>query len=232
VGSAVVEALAAEDVSFVLGYYNGEARARAAAEVAVERGAVAMCLPIDVGDGEAVRVAVEQARERIGAITDVVHAPAIGTGCGLADVSRRTLTKVVSVTGLGLTRVVRALESSLPRGASIVAITSPGATRYIPGYGPVGVAKAVMDASVRSLARDLTPRGIRVNAISPYIVDSPSARSNAFLEPITQEFRARTPAGAGVSGGDVGRVVAWLLDPATPVSGRVVAVDGGSLSYV
>jgi len=116
-------------------------------------------------------------------------------------------------------------------GGVIVSITSAGATRVIPDYVTVGASKAAQEALVRYLAVELAPKNIRVNAVSPGVVDTDALRHFDFLrrdEGIIERVVANTPAGDLVLKEDVAGVVAFLCSPAARmICGQVIVVDGG-----
>jgi len=112
----------------------------------------------------------------------------------------------------------------------IVAITSPGSHRVIPDYVSVGASKAALESLTRYLAVELAPRHIRVNAVSPGIVETDALKHFAILqnpEVITRAVE-NTPAGRLVTLQDVANVVAFLCSPeAEMICGQVIIVDGG-----
>ena len=83
----------------------------------------------------------------------------------------------------------------MPAGGRIIAISSLGASRSMPGYGFVGASKAALEALARSLAQELGPRGIRVNVVSAGVVDTDALAYFANREALLADFARRTPAG-------------------------------------
>lgn len=124
-----------------------------------------------------------------------------------------------------LLRLVPALAELMPSGGRVVAVSSNGATRVIPGYVGLGVAKAALESLVRYLAVELAPRGIAVNAVSTGKLDKGPDTPNAEMLPM---LAARTPAGRLTVPADVADVVALLCaDEAAWIHGQVITVDGG-----
>ena len=109
----------------------------------------------------------------------------------------------------------------------MVAISSLGAARVLPDYTLVGVSKAALEALVRYLAVELSPQGIRVNAVSSSLVETDALghfpqRQKMF------ESAAKSPAGRLVTKEDVAEAVAFLVGPqAAMIRGQVLIVDGG-----
>jgi enoyl-[acyl-carrier protein] reductase III len=110
----------------------------------------------------------------------------------------------------------------------IVAISSLGANRRMPGYGFIGASKAALESLVRTLAQELGPRGIRVNAVSAGVVDTDALRFFPDRETLLSSFAERAPAGAILSAEDVaGAVYLLCLPEAAMVTGHTLVVDGG-----
>lgn len=115
-------------------------------------------------------------------------------------------------------------------GGWIVNISSPGSVRVLPDYVAVGMSKAALEALTRYLAVELAPDGIRVNAVSPGIVETDALQHFAFASDPNLIPRAiqTTPAGRLVTSVDVAEVVAFLCSPAAEmIRGQVIVVDGG-----
>jgi enoyl-[acyl-carrier protein] reductase III len=115
-------------------------------------------------------------------------------------------------------------------GGSIVSLTSPGSTRVLPDYVVVGASKAAIESLTRYLAVELAPREIRVNAVSPGIVETDALKHFDVLnkQGVIQKAIAATPAGRLVTPEDVAGVVGFLCSPeAGMIRGQVIVVDGG-----
>jgi len=116
----------------------------------------------------------------------------------------------------------------LDKGARIFAMTSAGASRVLPQYGPVSAAKAVLESHIRQLAVELAPAGITANAILAGVADTPSLRQIPGHEKIAEAARLRNPHHRLTMPEDVARCIAALCHPATYwLTGNVLHVDGG-----
>jgi enoyl-[acyl-carrier protein] reductase III len=124
--------------------------------------------------------------------------------------------------------LARACAPEMEAGSSIVGVSSLGSTRVMENYVLVGASKAALESVVRYLAVELSPRGIRVNAVSAGLVETGALEHFPNREEMLSSSRARTPAGRMVEPEDVAAAVAYLCSPdAEMVRGHVLVVDGG-----
>ena len=116
----------------------------------------------------------------------------------------------------------------LANGSRIFAMTSEGATRAVPTYGPVSAAKAALEAHVRQLAMELIPHGITVNAIRAGVTDTPALRRIPGHEELRRAALERNPGGRLTRPEDVGEALIALASPHLYwMTGNVIGVDGG-----
>ncbi|MBA2725643.1 MAG: SDR family oxidoreductase, partial [Actinobacteria bacterium] len=110
----------------------------------------------------------------------------------------------------------------------MIALSSQGANRVMPGYAVVGASKAALEALVRYLAVELAPT-VRVNAVSPGVVDTDALKHFPMREEMLTRAREGTPAGRIVTPEDVADTVDFLTsDTAKMVTGHTLVVDGGA----
>ncbi len=127
-----------------------------------------------------------------------------------------------------LVALAREARPYLHRGSSILTLTYYGAEKVVTHYNVMGVAKAALEASVRYLAADLGPDGIRVNAISAGPIRTLSAAGIADFRKLHGPFDQLAPLRAHISIEDVGNTALYLAsDLSSAVTGEVVYVDGG-----
>jgi enoyl-[acyl-carrier protein] reductase I len=107
-------------------------------------------------------------------------------------------------------------------------LTYYGAEKVVANYNVMGVAKAALEASVRYLAADLGPSGVRVNAISAGPVRTLAAAGIAGFKKLYGSFAETAPLRANITPEDVGRTAIYLAsDLSSAVTGEVIYVDGG-----
>src|SRR5437899_220064 len=127
-----------------------------------------------------------------------------------------------------LIAVARGAAPLMTTGGGIVTLTYYGAEKVVPNYNVMGVAKAALEASVRYLAADLGPDGIRVNAISAGPVRTLAAAGISGFKKMYGEFADVAPLRANITPEDVGKSALYLAsDLASAVTGEVIYVDGG-----
>jgi len=132
------------------------------------------------------------------------------------------------ISAYSLTAVLGAAGPLLGEGSSVVTVTYIGGERVVRGYNVMGVAKASLEMSVRYLADDLGPRGVRVNAISAGPVNTLAARGISGFTGILKHVEERAPLRRNVTLEDIGGTAAFLLSPAASgITGEVIHVDSG-----
>jgi enoyl-[acyl-carrier protein] reductase I len=124
--------------------------------------------------------------------------------------------------------LAKATLAQLRPGASLLTLSYLGAARYVPNYNTMGLAKASLESSVRFLAHNLGPRGVRVNAISAGPIKTLAASGIKDFGKLLAEFAATTAIKRPITVDDVGNVACFLLsDLAAAVSAEIMYVDGG-----
>jgi NAD(P)-dependent dehydrogenase (short-subunit alcohol dehydrogenase family) len=167
----------------------------------------------------------------------VLHSLAFGTTLSYVtndteqkEVSQKQLEMTADVMAHSLIYWVRDLFHAglLGDGTRVFAMTSEGATRAVPTYGPVSAAKAALEAHVRQLSMELIPHGITVNAIRAGVTDTPALRRIPGHEELRAAAEARNPGGRLTRPEDVGEALIALASPHLYwMTGNVIGVDGG-----
>lgn len=128
---------------------------------------------------------------------------------------------------VAVARIARDLEV-LNENASITALTYYGSTKVLPGYNVMGVAKAALECSIRYLADNLGPMGVRVNAISAGPIKTLSAKGIKDFNSILSVVEEKAPLRRNVTTEEVGNAVTFLLsDMSRAITGQVIYADNG-----
>jgi len=226
----IAQALAAQGAELAF-TYQGEAFGRRVTPLARSLGSE-LVLPCDAEhDGELDRT-FDRLRESWPRIDFVVHAIAFSDKGELKgrylDTTRQNFARTLSVSCFSFTAIARRAAAMMPEGGSLLTLSYLGAERVTPNYNVMGVAKAALEASVRYLAVDLGPAGVRVNAISagPMRTLAGSAISDAKF--VYGWSRDHAPMRRAVRLSEVGSAGLYLLsDLSLGVTGEIHYVDCG-----
>ena len=188
--------------------------------------------PCDVqSDAEIARVFARWGETHDG-LDVLVHALAFAKREDLSgafvDTSRDGFALALDVSAYSLVALAREAKPLLHQGSSILTLTYYGAEKVVGNYNVMGVAKAALEASVRYLAVDLGPAGVRVNAISAGPVRTLAATGIAGFKRMYGSFAEVAPLRTNITIEDVGRSALFLAsDLSSAVTGEVLFVDGG-----
>ena len=226
----VAKALAAEGAELAF-TYQGEALGKRVKPLAGSLGS-SLVLPCDVEDLASVDQAFEALKAQWGAIDFLVHCIAYSDRNELkgryADTSRENFTRTMVISAFSFTEVAKRAAALMPQGGAMTTLTFGGATRVMPNYNVMGVAKAALEASVRYLAADFGPVGIRVNAISAGPIRTLAGAGIADARFMYNFQRDHSPLRRTVTIEDVGGAALYLLSNlSSGVTGEVHFVDAG-----
>jgi len=191
-----------------------------------------LLLPLDVGSDSQIVMTFDEIRKKWGKLDFVVHAVAYAPRQALegrfVETSREDFRVAHDISAYSLAAVSQAAQALMTEGGSIITVTYLGSVRVVPGYNVMGVAKAALEASVRYLAADLGPQGIRVNAISAGPIKTLAASAIPGIGSKLKHHRAHTPLQKDTDQLEVGDAGVFLLsDMGRGVTGQILYVDGG-----
>lgn len=188
----------------------------------------------DVQRDEELDAAFEQVGQHFGGLDILIHSVAFAPTDDLrgrvADVSRQGFLTAVDISAYSLIAMSKRAEPLMRQrgGGSIVAMTYLGSERVVRGYNLMGIAKAALEASIRYLASDLGPAGIRVNGISAGPLRTLSARGVGNINSVFELVEKVAPLRRNIEQSDVGDVAAFLCSPAARnLTGDILYLDGG-----
>jgi enoyl-[acyl-carrier protein] reductase I len=211
--------------------YVGEAVERRVRPLAESVGAE-LVLPCDVtSDGE-ITDTFARIREEWGGLDVLVHSVAYADKNDLSgrfqNTSRAGFLKAMEISAYSLVHLAREAAPLMPEGGNIVTMTYYGAEKVVENYNMMGVAKAALEASVRYLAADLGPDGIRINAVSAGPLKTLAATGVKNFRGLMSQFEERAPLRRNVTLDDVGRATLFLCsEMGSGVTGEVLHVDLG-----
>ena len=227
---AIAEAFAREGASLVLTYLND--KQKEAIETISSGLAITGTIPCDVTRDEDLAALPDRFSEFGRPIDALIHSLAFANREDLCspfvETSREGFLLAHNVSAYSLVAMSRAISPLMTQGGSITTLTYIGATRVMPNYNVMGVAKASLEAAVRYLAYDLGPSKIRVNAISAGAIKTASARAVKDFSRILDVAKEESPFRRPTEPSEVADSAVFLAsDLGRGVTGNILFVDSG-----
>ena len=226
----IAKAAAAEGAELAFSY-QGEAFGKRVQPLAASVGSD-LLLDVDVTDDASLDAAFAKLQDSWGKLDFVIHAIAFSSKNELTgrflNTSRDNFKNSLEISCYSLIEVARRAHPMMAEGGSIITLTYGGSNRVTPFYNVMGVAKAALESSVRYLANDLGPDGIRVNAISPGPMKTLAGAAIGGARKTFRHTEANAPMRANATLEAIGGTACWLLsDWGACTTGEIVTVDGG-----
>ncbi len=211
--------------------YQGEAFGRRVKPLAEKLG-TPLVVPCDVEDSASVDATFAAIENAWGGLDFIVHAIGFSDKNELkglyADTTRENFIRTMVISCYSFTEVARHAARLMGDGGSMLTLTYAGSVRVMPNYNVMGVAKAGLEASVRYLANDYGPRGIRVNAISAGPVRTLAGAGISDARHMFSYQQRNSPLRRTVSLEEIGGAALYLLsDLSSGVTGEIHYVDSG-----
>ncbi|NEW86715.1 enoyl-[acyl-carrier-protein] reductase FabI [Rhodopseudomonas sp. WA056] len=211
--------------------YQGEALARRVKPLAQSLNSD-LVLPCDVEDIASVDAVFETLKEKWGKLDFVIHAIGFSDKNELRgqyiDTSRANFSRTMVISCFSFTEVAKRAAALMPDGGAMITLTFGASERAMPNYNVMGLAKAALEASVRYLACDLGPKGIRVNAVSAGPVRTLAGAGIGDSRAMFGFMEKHSPLGRGVTLEELGGSALYLLsDLSGGVTGETHYVDSG-----
>jgi enoyl-[acyl-carrier protein] reductase I len=186
----------------------------------------------DVESEESLDRLFERLKKEWGQLDFVVHAIAFSDKEELkgryVDTTKANFQRSLTISCYSFTEIARRALPLMTEGGSLVTLTYEGAVRVMPSYNVMGVAKAALEASVRYLAADLGPQGVRVNAISAGPMRTLAGAVIGSARYVYRVSREASPLRRNIELTDVGGAALYFLsDLSAGVTGTVHYVDAG-----
>ncbi|NUP99792.1 MAG: enoyl-ACP reductase [Armatimonadetes bacterium] len=228
---AIAQACQRAGATIAVGY-RGERELEQLQKLLPELAEEPLVLPVDVTSDEQLAALPTALGEAFGRVDFLVHALAFAKMEDLrgrfVDTSRDGFAVAHDVSAYSLTALSRAVEPLMTAGGSVITLSYLGAVRAMPNYNVMGVAKASLEASVRYLAADLGPQGIRVNAISAGPMRTLAAAAIGDFKGMQSRHAEVSPLRHGTTQEEVAEVTVFLASEASRgMTGNVLYVDSG-----
>ena len=227
----IAQAMAREGAELGFTYLN-EALEKRVRPLAASVGSK-LVVPMDVGDDQQIDHAFAQVEKAWGKFDILIHAVTFANRADLegrfVSTSRAGFQLALDISAYSLVGVTRAAHGLLNHGASIVTLTYYGSEKVSYNYNVMGVAKAALESSVRYLAADLGPEGIRVNAISAGAVKTLAASGIRGFKDKLRLAGESSPLRRTVTQDEVGKLGLYLgSDLSSGITGQIIYVDAGA----
>ena len=228
IGRAIATKLAAGGCDIAANYYNSHDEAEALCTELRTTGRRAHAFQGSVGLPESVDEMFAAIATRFDRIDIVVSNAGSGVLKPAMAMSLKHWRWCLETNAFALALLAQHAVPQMREGGRIIAMSSLGASRAMPDYGFIGASKAALESLVRTLAQELGPKNIRVNAVSAGVVDTDALRHFPNREELLANFAHRTPAGPVLTPEDVaGAVYLLCLPEAAMINGHTLVVDGG-----
>ncbi|MDT2006727.1 SDR family oxidoreductase [Rhodococcus opacus] len=225
IGLACAQLLAVEGASVAVADIDGD---KAAARTA-ELGTSARALTVDVTDEDSVAAAFARAHSELGGLDIMINCAGINLPGYVTDLEAATWRRTIDLCLTGGFLAIKHAARGMARGGSIVSIASLNARQPAAGFGGYCSAKAGLVMLTQVAALELAERGIRVNAISPGLVETPLVEVLTSVSVIQDDFTDNTPLGRNGRPADIAEAALYLTsDSASWVTGEVLDVNGGA----
>jgi len=195
---------------------------------------VTVTAPVDVTDDASMDAAFQTVKDAFGEIDFFVHAIAFANkdelkGSFVENTTREGFLRAMNISAFSFVDCARRAAAMMPEsGGSIITLTYMGSERAIPNYNTMGVAKAALESAVRYAARDLGPKGIRVNAVSPGAMRTLSLAGISGGRGMLAKGRSLSAMKEDTSMEGVAGCALWLLsDLGKSTTGELIHVDAG-----
>jgi enoyl-[acyl-carrier protein] reductase III len=228
IGKAIALDLAEMGADVAINFFRSRDAAKLAVAEIEAKGVKGFAIRANVGNEEQIPKMFDEVRKHFPKLDIFVSNAAIGHFANILDVDDKMWDIAMNTNAKALLFGAQQAVKMMPEGGRIVALTSLGSHRYIPGYAAIGVSKAAIETLVRYLAYELAPKKINVNAVSGGFIDTDSLKIFPSYELLISESIRRTPFGRVGTTEEVANMAAFLCTPqASWVTGQTIIVDGG-----
>jgi enoyl-[acyl-carrier protein] reductase III len=228
IGRAISLRLAEMGAQICINFFKTRSAAEETLEEVRKIGSDGMTVRCNVGNHPTLHKMFDSIKQKYGKLDIFVSNAALGMIGDIQDVDDKMWDMAMDVNAKAFLYGSQRASELMFDGGNIVALTSLGSNRYIPGYSSIGVSKATIECLVRYFAVEYHPKKINCNAVSGGFIDTDSLKFFPTYETIRNEAIRRTPSGRLGTPDDVAAVVAFLCTPdARWVTGQTIIADGG-----
>jgi 3-oxoacyl-[acyl-carrier protein] reductase len=233
IGAATARLLAGLGGRVAIGFYRNEAGAAATVDGIRAAGGTAIAVKADVRRVAGVRTLVDTVVDALGPIDVLVNnAGSLVERLGIRDITEARLDEILALnlkSAVFATQLVAASMIERRRGAIVNVVSIAGHTGGMNGAGAYASSKAALTAYTKAIAKELAPMGVRVNAVSPGVIDTPFHEVFSTPEMIANMVKG-IPLGRVGTSEECANVIAFLCsDAASYIVGETIEINGGQL---
>lgn len=229
IGAGIAKALAEDGAAVVVNYASSQAGADAVVNAITASGGKAVAIQGDVSIAAQAQSLIEAAVEHFGRLDILVNNSGVFDVAPVEHVTEDQYRRLFDVNVLGVLLTTQAAIKHLQEGGSVINISSSITSLRTPGTSIYTATKAAVNAISGVLVKELAPRNIRVNVVSPGFVVTEGTRTAGIVgSEMEAGIVAQTPLGRAGQPDDIARVVAFLAsDDARFVTGEEITASGG-----
>jgi enoyl-[acyl-carrier protein] reductase III len=228
IGRRIAEKLADLGCDVAVNYFRSRDAANETVQALEARNVKAKAYRTNIGRIEKLGEMVAAVGEDFGKIDIFISNAALGIFTTALEIDDRAWDLSMTTNAQALLFGAQAVTKLMPEGGKIVALSSLGSVRYIPGYAAIGVSKAAIETLTRYLAFELAKRHINVNTVSGGFIDTDALKVFPNYDDMVAEVERRTPFGRMGTPDELADVVVFLCtSKAQWITGQVIVVDGG-----
>jgi enoyl-[acyl-carrier protein] reductase III len=228
IGKATAMKLADQGCNLAVNYFRSRDAARRTADELKERGVEVLTIRGNIGNHEFHEKLFGKIRSEFGKLDIFISNAALGAFAGVFDVDKKTWDLSMRTNAEAYLLCAQQAIKIMPPGGKIVALTSLGSQRCIPGYAAIGVSKAAVEALTRYLAAGIACQQVNVNAVCGGFIDTDALKSFPNYNEMLDEVIRRSPLDRVGTADEVADVVVFLCsDAARWMTGQTIVVDGG-----
>ena len=228
IGKSIALKLAELGADVVVNYFRSRNAANDTIKELKDLGTNPHAVRANIGNHEKSAKIFTEIEDKYGKLEILISNAALGLFTPALEITDKAWHLSMNTNAEAYIHCVQKSDRLLTDGAKIIALSSLGTTRYIPGYAAIGISKAAIETLTRYFAWELASRKINVNTVSGGFIDTDALKVFPNYQEMLDEVVRRTPFGRVGHADDIANVVVFLCtEKANWITGQVLVVDGG-----